>query len=82
LKIENQEMRGQEKRKNKHVIMERRDSLGRVDRDNVKIKTEAIRPKIGDQNADNVAENKQPDQAKALSLDHVWPLNSAHFSAK
>jgi hypothetical protein len=63
-------MRGQKQRKNGDVLAERGDPFGRVHRDNVGVKPEKIAVKKGKQDAESIAEHKQPDETEAFFLDH------------
>jgi hypothetical protein len=82
LEIKNQQMGHQEKRKYDHILVERRDPLGRIDRNEINVKPEKIRVKIRDKDGHRIAENKKPGETGALLLDHRCPLYSAHFLSK
>jgi hypothetical protein len=82
LQIENQEVSQQEQGEDKDIIVKRRNALSRIDGDHIKIKTEAVGPKIRNEDADNIAEDKKADEMKALFLDQVPPLSSAHLFSK
>ncbi len=75
-------MNGQEEGEDINIVLERGNSLVRVNGDDIGVKPKEIGVKIGNKNAHDIAEDKEPNQAESLFLDHFWPLNSAHFFSK
>jgi hypothetical protein len=74
LEVKDQQVGRQEERKYDHILMERRDALGRVHRYEIDVKTKKVRIKIGEEDGHGIAEHKKPDETGTLLLDHRCPL--------
>jgi hypothetical protein len=82
LDVKNNNMSHQKKRKYPEVVLEIRNALCRVDRNDVPIKPKKIRVEIGKSNSKDITEEEQPDQTTSLPFDHRSLTSSFHFSLK
>jgi hypothetical protein len=70
LNIKNHKLCDQKKRKNIHVLFDRRNSLYGIDRNDVEIEPEEVGVEKSERDSDNIAQDKQPYQAASLPLNH------------